>query len=1059
MARITPGLTVGHPGRAYSSVDNQIDQRFAANKLHAELKAKLGASVENCTCNPTKGNCKDCAPWRRELETYYTGDVQRIGWSNCTPSKWSKEPWEVAKVFMPKGKTADNTGPEKSDASALLNFLVHCKYCKQYVSVNPAEKVIEVRNETMHSKDLTFGRQTFNEYMDKMDRLLRLVKDPLTLAADITAKEAADEILKIKKGEFHIGPNKTCLDAEIRVLREFMGEQEKLLQLHEEQLEDHGTRLDTLEKSIPPVEEVLQTVGPILDIVNNNPDLQQFLKDQAMELSTITQQLQDRLGKVEETVAEHGAQISDVQERLDQLEVPSRSTTFSPDETSAFTNALTTNYSNALKTLKPLPWDDRFCLDLDKIFTHLVLIGHQGHEARRVFESLDDVFDHQPESGQSKRFNVLVVGDAGSGKSTLLSKTALDWSCEKGRLADMNKIVLLIRLREVEPGESIAQIVWDQCITKSAKGISISSIETCLQDYESDVVFLLDGYDELVPDAKGPKQAVPELLAKTWYPDCTIIVTSRPSSGVSASRLHPREQLNFPHKSMQEFLAARFAADRVNTSDDLHSLVPLDTVSAVLQQKNLVQFICGCGGKAAGELLSSLNRLYVANDSNKTLKHLCLMSLYECNDSQHFPILSTMLSSLDVHITIPCREGAALKYYLDHAKAMPEGISLKLTLLEERDGDAVEYLSCLVEKTLSDALGQILPKLTMLEKLDISHNSIGDKGKEPFAAIQQPVASPKVLDLSNTKIGDVCLRSLAAVLHHLSCLEDLDLSRNNIGHDGLEPFAAIQQPVASLKELDLSHNKIGDVCVGSLAAVLHHLSCLEKLYLHENNIGNEGLEPFAAIQQPVASLKVLNLYHNKIGDVCVGSLAAVLHHLSCLEKLSLSHNNIGHDGLEPFAAIQQPVVSLKELDLSHNKIGDVCARSLAVVLRHLSCLKTLALSHNNIRDVGVASFAATFHHAPCLEYVYLGHNPVTAVGLQRFAETIHRMSALKGLSLDLSPQQTVHLDDTTAMSICTILTRLPVLTHLYLCNISLHAAGFQAVVTAVEEHPTFEALL
>ncbi|XP_019614923.1 PREDICTED: uncharacterized protein LOC109462772 [Branchiostoma belcheri] len=304
----------------------------AANKLHAELKAKLGDGVENCSCNTKKGQeCEDCAPWREELKrNYYIGEASRIGWSNCTPSKWSKEPWEVAKVFMPKDPTADNTGPEKSDPAALLNFLIHCTYCKKYVSVKPSQKVIEVRNKAMHSKDLTFDRQTFNEYMDKMDRLLRLVKDPLTLAADITAKKAADEILKIKKGEFHIGPNKDCLDAEIRVLREFMGEQEQLLQLHEEQLEDHGTRLDTLEKSIPPVEEVLQTLleGPILDIVNNNPDLQ-HLKDQAMALSTIAQQLQDRLDQLEETVAEHGEQISDVQERLDQLEVPSRSTTFS----------------------------------------------------------------------------------------------------------------------------------------------------------------------------------------------------------------------------------------------------------------------------------------------------------------------------------------------------------------------------------------------------------------------------------------------------------------------------------------------------------------------------------------------------------------------------------------------------------------------------------------------------------------------------------------------------------------------------------------------------------
>ncbi|XP_019628673.1 PREDICTED: uncharacterized protein LOC109473239 [Branchiostoma belcheri] len=779
----------------------------------------------------------------------------RIGWSNCTPSKWSKEPWEVAKVFMPKDPTADNTGPEKSDPAALLNFLIHCTYCKKYVRVKSSQKVIEVRNQTMHSKDLTFDPQTFNNHMDK---LLRLMGDR-NLTSDPAAQKAADEILKIKKSEFHIGANKACLDAEIRVFREFMAEQEKFLQLHKEELEDHGTRLDSLEGSIPPVEEILKTLGPILDIVNNNPDLQHFLKDQAMELFTISQQLQDRLGNVEgavsqleETVAEHGVQIdvntrlheeisdkiSDVQQKLGQLKPPSSSTSFSSDEqTSAFTSALTTNYSNTLKTLKPLPWDDRFCLDLDKIFTRLLLISTKGLEDRAVFyKSLDDVFDHQPESpGLSKRFNVLVVGDAGSGKSTLFSKTALDWSCKKGRLADRKKIVLLIRLREVEPGESIAEIVWDQCVTKSAKGISISSIETCLQDYESDLVFLLDGYDELVPDAKGPKQAVPELLAKKWYPNCMVIVTSRPSSGierymavdcrvkvlgfssplvdkyvplyfksvgkpdlvdslvkvldskanivargliqtpmflmlicvlweenptivqfpvtmsglyqelltcvirkycvreglpipsnkkeipsevsaglchlgklalesllrgeshvvlektaasqntdvllklglvskeVSASRLHPREQLNFPHKSMQEFLAARYFADRVNTSsDDLHSLVSLDTLSAVLRRRNLVQFICGCGGKVTSKLLEHLNNLYVTEGASllvnirkwddeeqdyveyfgkgKCLQSLCMMSLYEGHDAQHLPILSNVFSSLDLYI-------------------------------------------------------------------------------------------------------------------------------------------------------------------------------------------------------------------------------------------------------------------------------------------------------------------------------------------------------------------------------------------------------------------------
>ncbi|CAH1276940.1 Hypp9432 [Branchiostoma lanceolatum] len=70
----------------------------AAKELHAELKDKLGDSVENCKCNPKKKQeCKDCKPWRQELASYYKGNKSQIYWTNCTPSKWSKEPWEVAK--------------------------------------------------------------------------------------------------------------------------------------------------------------------------------------------------------------------------------------------------------------------------------------------------------------------------------------------------------------------------------------------------------------------------------------------------------------------------------------------------------------------------------------------------------------------------------------------------------------------------------------------------------------------------------------------------------------------------------------------------------------------------------------------------------------------------------------------------------------------------------------------------------------------------------------------------------------------------------------------------
>ncbi|XP_066267097.1 adventurous-gliding motility protein Z-like [Branchiostoma lanceolatum] len=286
----------------------------AARELHAELKDKLGDSVESCKCNPKKKQeCDDCKPWRQELESYYKGAKSQIYWTNCTPNKWSKEPWEVAKVFMPRGQSTDNTGPQTSDTSALLNFIVHCKFCFKFVSANSSQKVIAVRNRAMHSADLTFSQK---EFQDHMAALLNLMHDP-KLGSDPAAQKAADEISKIQTEDFQIGADQACHDAEVRVLTDMMEDYRKSLALHEKELGDHATRLEALEQGRTSEEEVpSQAVNSILDIVNGNDDLQSVLKDKASELSTMLQQYQSRLGKVEGDVADIKDEVSQLDKTM-----------------------------------------------------------------------------------------------------------------------------------------------------------------------------------------------------------------------------------------------------------------------------------------------------------------------------------------------------------------------------------------------------------------------------------------------------------------------------------------------------------------------------------------------------------------------------------------------------------------------------------------------------------------------------------------------------------------------------------------------------------------------
>ncbi|KAI8518731.1 hypothetical protein Bbelb_047480 [Branchiostoma belcheri] len=804
-------------------------------------------------------------------------------------------------------------------------------------------------------------------------------------------------------------------------------------------------------------------------------------------------------------------------------------------------------------SISTLPWDPYY-----------------GDE-HKMLESLDGVFDHETKGDPDGRFNVLVVGDAGTGKSTLLSKTALDWSCKKGRLAEMNKVVLLVRLREVQSGESMAMIVWDQCVTQS-EDISVASIETCLRENEPKLVFLLDGYDELLSDASEAKQTIPKLLAKKLYPRSTVIVTTRPFAGVerymkvncavkvvgfsssniekyatayfntvgepslavsllkalqanvvarsliqtpmflmlicvlweedparvfpgtmtglyqelltcvirkycvrdglgmlndevpsvvstallylgklalasllrgeslvdlgksaasqdtdillklgivskevSASRLHPREQLNFPHKTMQEFLAGRYVADSINhPSCDLNKLVPLDTLHHVLQQKSLVQFICGCGHKATREMMAKFNILHEAVSQDKVkseflLQQVCLMSLYEGQDPSHFPIVSTLLSSLHLTILVPSREGAALKYYLHHTPTVPEVRSLKLT----------------VQEAIASKLDLLAPLVTGQKRFNQA--SKGDAAEYLSGLVEQSLPDLWYLSLNDSNIGNM-LGKLIPFLRNVPNVRSLNLRKTGLTPESLQALGEILPKLVMLEKLDLSGNR---------------------------DIGDN--EIILQIEESKLCLTDLKLQGCGIGDLFLKSFTAVLDHFHCLVNLDFSHNKIGNKGLEPFSVLEQPVPSLKKLDLSHNEIGDVCLRSLAAVLHHLPCLKKLDLSDNNIKDTELASLVSNMHHVPSLQIVGLDHNPITAVGIKYFAQTIPMMPALK--ILNLVPQQTAHLDDTAASSIASMLTRLPVLVELSLWNISMRAAGLQAVRRAVKEHTTMQALL
>uniref|UniRef100_A0ABM5FY46 Uncharacterized protein CXorf38 homolog isoform X3 n=1 Tax=Pogona vitticeps TaxID=103695 RepID=A0ABM5FY46_9SAUR len=115
-------------------------ERFAGEQVeafHRQLVARDAARLSppgrRCSgrCAPRgkqfQPACSLCKEWKKEILNHHTHRTGEVNWGNCRPWLWPSNPWELAKAYMPRGK-ADSCGPDKCDASALLNLFSFCDH-------------------------------------------------------------------------------------------------------------------------------------------------------------------------------------------------------------------------------------------------------------------------------------------------------------------------------------------------------------------------------------------------------------------------------------------------------------------------------------------------------------------------------------------------------------------------------------------------------------------------------------------------------------------------------------------------------------------------------------------------------------------------------------------------------------------------------------------------------------------------------------------------------------------------------------------------------------------
>ena len=172
------------------------------------------------------------------------------------------------------------------------------------------------------------------------------------------------------------------------------------------------------------------------------------------------------------------------------------------------------------------PWQRNNGVDMDNLYMNVTLEKlHSKSEAcglhSKILENYRELFNPNM---KDKGERILLKGDPGMGKTTLLKKITLDWM--KCHFTDVSA-VLFVMLKLVKPGETIENVIIKQTPVLEGNHVTAEKVRRVLEKFGSQCLLILDGLDE---HALGQNNDVVRIIEESKYPDCKVIVTSRPHS-------------------------------------------------------------------------------------------------------------------------------------------------------------------------------------------------------------------------------------------------------------------------------------------------------------------------------------------------------------------------------------------------------------------------------------------------------------------------------------------------------------------------------------------------
>ena len=170
------------------------------------------------------------------------------------------------------------------------------------------------------------------------------------------------------------------------------------------------------------------------------------------------------------------------------------------------------------------PWQKACEVEMDKLFVKLTLEKQTKEPHRRKRPRLEHYVELFDINMQDEGERILLKADPGMGKTTLMKKITHDWVL--GRFTNVS-IVFFVLLKLVKPGETIENVIIKQMPILEGNHVTPEKVKKVLDKFGSRCLLVLDGLDE---HALGQNKDVVNIIENRKYPNCKVIVTSRPHS-------------------------------------------------------------------------------------------------------------------------------------------------------------------------------------------------------------------------------------------------------------------------------------------------------------------------------------------------------------------------------------------------------------------------------------------------------------------------------------------------------------------------------------------------